>query len=42
VKDVYRYSYFKRAREIGIVYSKSDLTFTDMMLFSFIKEKLDG
>jgi hypothetical protein len=41
-KDVERYSFFSRAIKLGISYGKRDLTFSDFLLFSCIKEKIDG
>lgn len=41
-KDVSRYLIFKRSQDLGIVYGKKDLKFTDFMLFSLIKEKMGG
>lgn len=41
-KDVERYTFYKRSLDLGIRYGKRDLTFTEFMLFSFIKEAFDG
>lgn len=41
VKDVKRYANYMRAQSLGINYGPHDLTFMDMLLFSWIKEQLD-
>lgn len=38
-KDVNRYSYFKIATDLGIVFGPQDLSFTDMLLFSWIANR---
>jgi len=38
-KDVARYSYFKMANDIGIKYGPADLSFSDMLLFSWIANR---
>lgn len=38
--DVHRYDFFKRSLDLGITYSKEDLSFSEMMIFSWIKEGL--
>jgi hypothetical protein len=41
-KDIERYTFFARATKLGITYTKRDLSFSDFLLFSCIKEKIDG
>ncbi len=40
-KDIERYSFFDRAVKLGITFTKSDLSFSDMVLFSFIKDAIN-
>lgn len=40
--DVQRYTFYKRSLDLGIRYNKRDLTFTEFMLYAFIKEAFDG
>jgi hypothetical protein len=40
--DVNKYTFFKRSTDIGITYRPTDLSFSDSMIFSWIKEGLDG
>lgn len=42
VEDVKRYSFFKQSQDLGIVYGPKDLTFTDMLLFSWIRGTVNG
>ena len=37
VNDVRRYDFFRMSQDLGIVYGKNDIPFTDMILFSWIK-----
>lgn len=41
-KDIERYTFFARAIKLGITFGKRDLSFSDFLLFSCIKEKIDG
>lgn len=42
-KDVARYSYFKMSVDLGVRFGPEDLSFTDMLLFSWIaNRKKDG
>jgi hypothetical protein len=38
-KDVTRYSYFKLSVDLGVRYGPDDLSFTDMILFSWIANR---
>jgi hypothetical protein len=40
--DIFRYLYFSESKEMGIFYGPSDMSFTDMMLFTWIKDGLGG
>jgi hypothetical protein len=39
--DISRYSYYKSSLNIGINYSPKDLSFSEMLIFSWIKDGLD-
>lgn len=41
-KDIKEYTYFRQARDLGITYTPSDLTFSQMILFNSIRECVDG
>jgi hypothetical protein len=41
-REIREYTYFKQAREIGITFTPKDLTFSKMLLFSSIRECIDG
>jgi hypothetical protein len=38
-KDVARYSYFKMSVDLGVRFGPEDLSFTDMLLFSWIANR---
>jgi hypothetical protein len=38
VRDIARYNTFAISKELGISYGPSDLSFTDFLLFKWIKE----
>lgn len=40
--DIFEYTFFKRSVDLGITYKKEDLTFNKFLLYSLIKEKMDG
>ena len=42
VKDIERYSFFNKGLSLGISYTPKDLSFTDMLLFNWIKEGESG
>lgn len=37
-----KYTFFKRAVDMGIVYGPKDMTFSEYLLFTWIKEALNG
>lgn len=41
-REIERYTFFKRAIDLGITYGKKDLIFSDFLLFSLIKDELSG
>ena len=41
-RDVHRYGFYKSSIDIGVGYSPRDLTFSQMMLYSWIKDGLSG
>lgn len=41
-KEIKEYTYFKQARDLGITYTPKDLSFSRMILFSSIRECIDG
>jgi hypothetical protein len=41
-EDVNRFTFFKRAIDLGITYTNKDLSFVDFMLFSWISEAVNG
>lgn len=41
-KDVLRFTYHRDALGIGIVFGPNDIPFSDILLFSWIKEGLSG
>jgi len=43
VKDVLNYSFYESSLKVGITYSPKDLTFSKVLLYSWIKEAIgDG
>ena len=42
VRDVMEYSYFDSSKNLGVTYRPSDLSFSKMMLYSWIKEATSG
>jgi len=42
VRDVFEYSYFTSSKDLGINYGPNDLSFSKMMLYSWIKEAIGG
>jgi len=42
VRDVFEYSYFASSKDLGINYGPNDLSFSKMMLYSWIKEAIGG
>lgn len=41
-EDVNKYLFFKRAIDLGITFTKNDLSFTEILLFSLIKDSMNG
>jgi hypothetical protein len=39
-REVVRYTWFKRAQDIGVKHSPQDLKFTDMIVYSWIMDGL--
>ncbi len=42
MKDVTRFTFFHNSIELGIKFSPQDMKFSDMMLYSWIKDGLNG
>lgn len=40
-KDVEKYLFFKRSKDLGITYTKRDLIFSEFLLFSLIKDEMN-